>query len=104
MKDLMKLGMIACLGAALAAGCKSDGDEMDDHGSSTEVKHVDIKEADVPDRVSSAFKQTYPKATVHKVEKETYPDGTVHYEYEFTDNGKKQEVELDASGEVLEKH
>src|SRR5688572_8033896 len=103
MKDLTKLAVMICLGAALAAGCKSDGDDDHEHGTAEATEAV-IQQDDVPDRVSSAFKKAFPNASVNKVSKETYKDGTVHYEYEFTENGKKREVEFDANGELLEKH
>jgi uncharacterized membrane protein YkoI len=103
-KDLMTFGMTLALAAALVS-CKSDNGEHrhDDHGTA-EATHAVIQQGDVPDRVSSAFTKAYPKAKIANVSKETYADGTVHYEYEFSENGKEQEVELDANGEVLEKH
>ena len=37
---------------------------------------------------------------MQKIEKETHTDGTAEYEFEFTQNGKKREVELDDKGAV----
>jgi hypothetical protein len=105
MKDLFKLGWIGCLGAALLVGCESmKGDQEDDDAGENESTEAVIQQSDVPAAVSDGFKKAHPSATVNKVEKETYTDGTIHYEYEYTENGKKGEVELSADGEVLDKH
>ena len=105
MNDLMKFATMLCLVAALAAGCESmKGDREDDDKGEQGATHAIIQQSEVPAAVSAAFKKAHPGATVGKVEKETYADGTVHYEYEYTESGKKGEVELSAEGEVLDKH
>ena len=105
MIDLRKLSLTLCIGAALAGGCESmKGDREDDDKGEKEATEAVIQQSEVPAAVSDAFKKAHPNATVNKVEKETYTDGTVHYEYEFTENGKKSDVELGADGEVLDKH
>lgn len=105
MKDLMKFGMTLCLAAALAAGCESmKADREDDDKGEKEATEAVIQQSDVPAAVSAGFNRAHPQATVTKIEKETYNDGTVHYEFEFTESGRKGEVELNAEGEVLDKH
>jgi len=60
--------------------------------------------SDLPAKVREGFDRAYPGARVTKVEKETYKNGTVHYEFEFEQNGKKMDAELDPNGDVLPEH
>ena len=100
-----KFGLTACLGAALLIGCESmRGDREDDDKGEQGATEAVIQQADVPTAVSGAFQKAHPNAKVTKVSRETYKDGTIHYEYEFTENGKKGELELSAEGEVLDDH
>lgn len=96
---------IWCLAAALAVaaaatGCKSAGGHDDD-----DEKHEAIAATALPQAVRDGFTKAYPGATIREVEKETYADGTVHYEIEYRGaDGKDNEVELSAEGEVLDAH
>jgi len=92
-RQLIALGAagLVCL---TAFGCNmKGGDDRDDN----EMK---ISMNEVPEAVSASFKKMHPNATVQAVEKETHTDGTAEYEFEFTENGKKGEVELDQAGAV----
>ena len=101
MHHLTKIGLSLCLAAAaFAVGCQN----KDDDANGGDETHAVIQQSEVPAAVSAGFKKAHPNATVTKVEKETYADGTIHYEYEYTENGNKGEVELSAEGEVLDKH
>jgi uncharacterized membrane protein YkoI len=89
----------AALASVLAVGCSSDNEDRDDS------REVEIDRRDVPSAVLRSFERKYPDATIRRVERETYKDGTVHYEISYKDaDGKKKDVELDASGDVLEDH
>ena len=91
--------IICCVAAALslAVGCAKTGHPKE--------KHEAISESAMPQAVRDGFAKAYPNAQIEKVKKETYPDGTVHYEVEYRGaDGKEQEVELNADGDVLDKH
>jgi uncharacterized membrane protein YkoI len=97
----MNKPIVWCVAAALTVvvGCKSSG------GGHDKEKHEEISEAALPQAVRDGFVKAYPNAKIEEVEKETYPDGTVHYEIEYRGaDGKEQEVELNADGDVLDKH
>ena len=97
----MNKHILWCIAAALAitVGCKSSG------GGHEDEKHEKIAASALPQPVRDGFTKAYPGATIQEVEKETYADGTVHYEIEYrAADGKKQDVELSADGEVLDKH
>lgn len=85
--------VIALLASALLVGCASG------------TKHQDIAADALPAKVKAGFDKAHPGAKIVEAEKETYKSGVVHYEIKFTDkDGKKHEVELNESGEVLDKH
>ena len=97
----MNKQILWCIAAALAitVGCKSSGGGHDDE------KHEKISESALPQPVRDGFTKAYPGAKIEEVEKETYPDGTVHYEIGYRGaDGKEHDVELNAEGEVLDKH
>ena len=87
--------LIIGLSGALVTGCQGKGGGDDDDANETTISM-----SEVPPTVQGAFEKRHPDATVQKVEKETHADGTVEYEYTFTQNGKKGEVELNDKGEV----
>ena len=89
-KSLLILGM----SGLLIVGCQGKGgDDRDDN-------EAIISMSEVPQAVQASFEKMHPNATVHSVEKETHADGTAEYEYTFTQNGKKGQVELDEKGAV----
>jgi hypothetical protein len=82
---------IVLVALLLAVGCES-----------TEVA---IAPDLVPANVMAGFKKQFPDATIMEVKKEIYNDGLVHYEFEFKGkDGKKQEVEFNADGGMLDEH
>ena len=89
-KSLLVLG----ISSLLVVGCQGKGG---DDGDDNEMK---VTMADVPEAVRASFEKMHPGATVQEIEKETHKDGTAEYEIEFTQNGKKQSVELDDKGAV----
>lgn len=98
----MNKRMIVCVTALtmalLAAGCAKSG-------AAQEERYETISQSALPQAVREGFAKAYPGATIREVEKETYPDGTVHYEIEYVgSDGKEQEVELNADGDVLDDH
>ena len=61
---------------------------------------LDVKA--LPESIVQAISKAYPKATIEDAEKVMKPDGTVTvYEVEIKMEGKKLELELDASGKIL---
>lgn len=61
---------------------------------------LDVKA--LPEPIAQAISKAYPKATIEDAEKVMKPDGTVIvYEVEIKMEGKKLELELDASGKIL---
>lgn len=81
-------GLFAVGGCQGKAGADHDDNEMT------------ISMSEVPPVVQASFEKMHPNATVKEVEKETHADGTMHYEFEFTQDGKTREVELDQTGAV----
>lgn len=57
----------------------------------------EIREADVPESVKSAFRAKYPAAQVTKWETEK-EDGKMIYEAEFKDGDKEKEVHITPDG------
>lgn len=99
----MNKSIIWIVAAALliSVGCKSMGGHDDDG----DEKHEQIAQTALPQAVRDGFTKAYPGATITEVEKETYADGTVHYEIEYRGaDGKENEVELSAEGDVLDAH
>ena len=95
--DSKKITCVIVLGLAVVAGCRS--------GGASEEKHEKISLTALPQPVRAGFEKAYPGVTIREVEKETYPDGTVHYEIGFVGaDGKEQDVELNADGDVLDDH
>ena len=61
---------------------------------------LDVKA--LPEPIAQAISKAYPKATIEDAEKVMKPDGTVIvYEVEIKTEGKKLELELDATGKIL---
>ncbi len=61
---------------------------------------LDVKA--LPEPLIQAISKAYPNATIEDAEKVTKPDGTFSvYEVEIKNEGKKIELELDASGKIL---
>lgn len=79
---LKKFLMISSLGALLFTACESSSE---------------VKEADVPQAVKSAFMAKYPAAQAikWKTEKE---DGKMIYEAKFKDGDKEKEVHITPDG------
>ena len=91
------LGFVLAVGLVISVGCAKTGRPKE--------KHEKISETALPQAVRDGFAKAYPNAKIEEVEKETYPDGTVHYEIEYRGtDGKEHDVELNADGDVLEKH
>ena len=88
-KSLIVLG----LSGLLIVGCRGKSGDDD-------ANEMTVAIADVPEAVRASFEKTHPGATVQSIEKETHADGTAEYEFEFTHDGKKGEVELDQTGAV----
>jgi hypothetical protein len=88
-RSLLILGMTGLL----MVGCQGKGGEDDDNEMTVTI-------SDVPEAVQASFNKMHPGATVQKIEKETHKDGMAEYEFEFTQDGKKQSVELDDRGAV----
>ncbi len=86
--------ILATAGLVALGGCQGKGGEDNDDNETT------VSMSEVPPAVQTSFEKMHPNATVQKVEKETHADGTAEYEYTFTENGKKGEVELDEKGAV----
>lgn len=65
-------------------------------------KEEEIDGKSLPEPVAQAIKKAYPKAEIKEVEKLMKPDGTViGYEVDINAAGKKIELELDVSGNIL---
>ena len=63
-------------------------------------EEIDVK--GLPDTVVQAILKAHPKAKIKEAEKLMTPDGTVTgYEVEIKADGKKIELELDVSGNIL---
>jgi uncharacterized membrane protein YkoI len=63
-------------------------------------EEIDVKT--LPDPVVQAILKAHPKAKIKEAEKLMKPDGTVTgYEVEIKAAGKKLELELDMSGNIL---
>lgn len=61
---------------------------------------LDVKA--LPEPLIQAISKAYPNATIEDAEKVTKPDETFSvYEVEIKNEGKKIELELDASGKIL---
>jgi ABC-type glycerol-3-phosphate transport system substrate-binding protein len=90
-KSLSLIALGLC--GLLIVGCQGKGGDNDDN-------EMTVSMSDVPEAVRASFEKTHPGATVQKIEKETHADGTAEYEFEFTQDGKKGEVELDQTGAV----
>lgn len=61
---------------------------------------LDVKA--LPEPIIQAISKAYPKATIEDAERVINPDGTVAaYEVGIKAEGKKLELELDASGKIL---
>jgi uncharacterized membrane protein YkoI len=78
-KSIFLLGSLAVL---LFTSCESSSE---------------VKEADVPQSVKSAFNTKYPTALVTKWETEK-KGGKMIYEAKFKDGGKEKEVHITADG------
>ena len=85
--------LIIALSGLLIVGCQGKGGDNDDNEMNVSMSHV-------PEAVRASFEKSHPGATVQKIEKETHADGTAEYEFEYTQDGKKGEVELDPTGAV----
>ena len=91
---MRKLVLVLAMTGFSIVGCQGKGgDDSDDN-------EMTVTMADVPEAVRTSFEKMHPGATVQEIEKETHQDGTAEYEFEFTQNGKKQSVELDDKGAV----
>jgi len=55
----------------------------------------------LPEPVTKAVKERFPKGELLKAEKET-KDGKVKYEVKVSDGGKKYEVDVSPDGAILE--
>lgn len=65
-------------------------------------KEEEIDGKSLPEPVAQAIKKAYPKVEIKEVEKLMKPDGTViGYEVDINAAGKKIELELDVSGNIL---
>ncbi|HEV2294799.1 MAG TPA: hypothetical protein VGR35_13170 [Tepidisphaeraceae bacterium] len=93
MKKALLIGGVA--GVLAVGGCRGKGGEDRDHNEMT------ISLSEVPPAVRASFEKMHPNATVHQVEKETRADGMAAYEFEFTQDGRKREVELDHTGALV---
>jgi hypothetical protein len=93
---------VAALAGSLCVGCSHFNGEKKENDEGTRMEKIDA--ASAPAAVMSAFKKDHPSAANPTLKKETYKDGTVHYEFEWTENGKKREVEYSSDGEQLEGH
>ena len=90
-KSLSLIALGLC--GLLTVGCQGKGGDNDDN-------EMTVSMSDVPEAVRASFEKSHPGATVQNIEKETHADGTAEYEFEFTQDGKKGEVELDEKGAV----
>lgn len=61
----------------------------------------DIPLSHLPPQVTQAILDRYPSATFVKAERET-EDGQVKYEVEIKVNGEERDVEVSATGRILE--
>lgn len=65
-------------------------------------KEEEIDGKSLPEPVAQAIKKAYPKAEIKEVEKLMKPDGAVTgYEVDIKEAGKKIELELDVSGNIM---
>lgn len=65
-------------------------------------KEEEIDGKSLPEPVAQAIKKAYPKAEIKEAEKLMKPDGAVTgYEVDIKAAGKKIELELDISGNIL---
>ena len=63
-------------------------------------EEIDVKS--LPEPVAQAVKKAHPKGEIKEVEQLMKPDGTVTgYEMDIKEDGKKIELELDATGNIL---
>ena len=92
-KLLIVLGLLS---VPIVQGCNGKGGGHRDNDDN----EMTISMSEVPPAVQQSFEKMHPRAKVTAVEKETNADGAVHYEYEFVQDGKQREVELDEKGVV----
>ena len=65
-------------------------------------KEEEIDGKSLPEPVAQAVKKAHPKGEIKEVEQLMKPDGTVTgYEMDIKEDGKKIELELDATGNIL---
>ncbi len=89
-RQLFVVGL-AIAGLVAVGGCKHNKEEGD--------HETPMAMSDMPAGATAAFHRDHPGVTPMKTEKEIEKDGSTHYVFEYKDaNGKKQEVEYDASG------
>jgi len=66
-------------------------------------EHQSVKMEDLPAAVQTTFKHEAKGGQIEELRKETRKDGTVVYEGEIVKNGKGRDLEVSATGKVLER-
>jgi uncharacterized membrane protein YkoI len=73
------------------------------HENESGHEHQSVTMDDLPAAVQTTFKQEAKGGKIEELRKETRKDGTVVYEGEIVKNGKGRDLEVSATGKVLER-
>lgn len=96
MRTLSTLLLAGMLGLGL--GGRALGDENEGGH-----EHQSVKMEELPAAVQTTFKHEGKGGQIEELRKETRKDGTVIYEGEIVKNGKGRDLEVSATGKVLER-
>ena len=84
----------------VALGCTASADEATKKSTATSTE-IEVALSDVPEAVLAAARKAVPGIKISSVEQET-EGGEVIYDVEGVVDGKEYEVEVSATGKVLE--
>jgi uncharacterized membrane protein YkoI len=73
------------------------------HENESGHEHQSVTMDDLPAAVQTTFKQEAKGGKIEELRKETRKDGAVVYEGEIVKNGKGRDLEVSATGKVLER-
>ena len=96
MRKLATLLLAGVLGAGFGVRAFADENESGH-------EHQTVTMAELPAAVQSTFKRESKGGKIEELRKETRKDGAVVYEGEIVKNGKGRELEVSATGKVLER-
>src|SRR3954447_10135447 len=96
----MRTMVIAFLAGTLSIGGIGRALADEDEGGH---KHQSVTMAELPDAAQKTLKHEAKGGKVKELRKETRKDGTIVYEAEIVKNGKGTDLEVSATGKVLER-